>query len=82
MNISRNIFMMCYFLSKRLRVTLRVGQNRILKIDPDFLWTLIMNHIPVLKGGMIGILENKIYGTIKPSPFHTIRFDGEGFMVI
>ena len=57
MNISRNIFMMCYFLSKRLRVTLRVGQNRILKIDPDFLWTLIINHIPVLKGGMIGILE-------------------------
>lgn len=51
MNISRNIFMMCYFLSKRLRVTLRVGQNRILKIDPDFLWTLIINHIPVLKGG-------------------------------
>ena len=49
--------MMCYFLSKRLRVTLRVAQNRILKIDPDFLWTLIMNHIPVLKGGMIGILE-------------------------
>ena len=44
-------------LSKRLRVTLRVGQNRILKIDPDFLWTLIINHIPVLKGGMIGILE-------------------------
>ena len=57
MNITRNIFMMCYFLSKRLRVTLRVGQNRILKIDPDFLWTLIINHIPVLKGGMIGILE-------------------------
>lgn len=27
-----------------------VGQNRILKIDPDFLWTLIINHIPVLKG--------------------------------
>lgn len=43
--------MMCYFLSKRLRVTLRVGQNRILKIDPDFLWTLIINHIPVLRGG-------------------------------
>ena len=42
---------------ERLRVTLRVGQNRILKIDPDFLWTLIINHIPVLKGGMIGILE-------------------------
>ena len=70
--------MMCYFLSKRLRVTLRVGQNRILKIDPDFLWTLIINHIPVLKG----YWKNKIYGTIKPSPFHTIRFDGEGFMVI
>ena len=33
------------------------SQNRILKIDPDFLWTLIINHIPVLKGGMIGILE-------------------------
>lgn|GEM_PF-240993 len=75
--------MMCYFLLKRLRVTLRVSQNRILKIDPDFqvpharaiintrnrvihgydsvtpdfLWTLIMNHIPVLKGGMIGLLE-------------------------
>ncbi|WP_455636993.1 HepT-like ribonuclease domain-containing protein [Parabacteroides sp.] len=75
--------MMCYFLLKRLRVTLKVGQNRILKIDPDFqvpharaivntrnrvihgydsvtpdfLWTLIMKHIPVLKGGMIGLLE-------------------------
>lgn len=36
--------MMYYFLSKRLRGTLRVGQNRILKIDPDFLWTLIINH--------------------------------------
>ena len=49
--------MMYYFLSKRLRGTLRVGQNRILKIDPDFLWTLIITHKPVLKGGMIGILE-------------------------
>ena len=27
MNISRNIFMMCYFLLKRLRVTLRAGQK-------------------------------------------------------
>ena len=27
MNISRNIFMMCYCLLKRLRVTLRAGQK-------------------------------------------------------
>lgn len=31
--------------------------NRILKIDPDFLWTLIMNHIPALKRDVMELLE-------------------------